>query len=512
MLGCRVFGQSAGDYVTNGLADIANQDLVNANSNFLAALTLEPTNEDANVLLAVTRLLLVPQTPAGSNFLNGLNFPSGGRDIFNWTSAPPKDAFGGPTFPVNYNSTNIVFFFRTNVMPLVAASLTNLANLTDTNFLLTFTVTLPDVGQVTNTIDYGDVQMFRAGLNAANFFSYTLDANNASFILPQIVGFADTNGLTIQRVLSTYPSLLTPHNTNDLIPSENALESAATFYFIASDFIRNDRSPDDTNDLITLSPDEVNAEANFRTGLSNVLSSLTAPTQVDPNDPDSVVYLGPYFSGTNSVRKLVPQFFNDTYVDNTLPDYTFAGMLPDEPPYKTETALRKEFPSRSGIYIGDNGVSDNTGFGTGGSFAVFVNANGQGTILGNDNGDGTGNNSFGFVVNFTLNSGGGDWEVTNSVFNAFGSIDKHGDFNGEIDYQSGNLSGTSVFLNATEASPLGSFQNSAGLYAGSFSGTGSGTLNGVLAADGELFFVPTSARKGAEWRQRPVLFLHANRN
>src|SRR6516164_9280968 len=96
MLCCKAFGQNAGLDVTNGLAELATNDLVDANANFQNALALEPTNEDANVLLAITRLLLVPQTAAGSNFLNGLNFPARGRDVYNWTSEPPRDAFGGP--------------------------------------------------------------------------------------------------------------------------------------------------------------------------------------------------------------------------------------------------------------------------------------------------------------------------------------------------------------------------------------------------------------------------------
>jgi Bacterial Ig domain/Divergent InlB B-repeat domain len=484
LLCCKAFGEPLDRFlVTQGTNDLANGDLVDANTNFLGAVAFNPANEDANVLLAITRLLLVPQTPAGSNFLNGLNFPPGGRDIFNWTSSPPRDAFGGPTFPAGYNSTNMVFFFRTNIMPQIASSLTNFANLTDTSFLRTY-VLGGSLGQV--TIDYGDVQMFQAGLYAADFFGYTLDANNASVILPQIVSFADTNGLTIQRVLATYPSLLTPHNTNDLIPSQNALENAANFYLIGSDFIRNDRAPDDTNDLITLSIDETNQEADFRMGLSNVVSSLSAPTQFDPNDPFSILDLEPYFSGKYSVRKEVPQFFNNTYVENTLPDYTFGGVLPDEPAYKTETAFRNLFVSRAGIYTADdNGdnpfaVSDNFGNNSG-AFAVYISTNGQSTLFGYDGGI-----PVGFLLNFTVDARG-KWQTSNSVFMASGSVGDHGDFNGEIDFLDG--SGLSVFLQANEQPPQGPFQNNAGFYTGSGGGT---PLDAILAADGELFFVPIS--------------------
>lgn len=485
----RAFGQTAELDVTNGLTDLANQDIVDANANFQLALTLEPTNEDANVLLAITRLLVAPQTPTGSNFLNSLNFNPNGRDIYNWTSSPPKDVYGGPVFPANYNSTNIVYFFRTNIMPLIAASLTNLANLTDTNFLLTFDVGETNLGQV--TIDYGDVQLGRAMLTAADAFGYTLDANNASVILPQIVTWGDTNGLTIQRVLAGYPSLLTPHNTNDLLPSENDVREAIALYLAASDFIRNDRLAEDTNDLVTISPDEVTNEEEFRVELTNVLSSLDAPTQFDPNDPDSVVNLGRYFSGGDSLRKSVPQFNGDAYVDNTLPDYTFGGILPDEPPYKTEAALRQAFPSRAGIYTGEsndgtNGLSDSNG-GTGG-FVVYVDTNGVATLFGYDNGGFGSPFTFLFQINFNAQ---GDWQFSNSTVVASANVDKHGDFNADLTYSNG----LSVSLYANEQSPTGPFQNNAGFYSGNFSGSSSGTLDGVLAADGELFYIPLVSGK-----------------
>ncbi|HTR41050.1 MAG TPA: Ig-like domain-containing protein, partial [Pseudomonadales bacterium] len=481
MFCCNVFGQTANDYVASGLGNLANEDLVNANSNFLAALTLDTNNADANVLLAATRLLLAPQTPAGSNFLNGLNFPANGRDVYNWTSAPPKDAFGGPVFPANYNSTNVVYFYRTNIMLLVNASLINLGNVTDTSFLLTIT-NGDGLGQV--TIDYGDVQMFRALLTAGNFLGYTLDANNVSFILPKIVGLADTNGLTLQQILSTYPSLLTPHNTNDLIPSENALESAATFYFTASDFIRNDRSPDDTNDLITLGPDEAGSEANFRTVLSNVVSSLSAPTQFDPSDPNSIVNLGPYLSGKTSVRTLVPQFNGNTYVHNSVPDYTFGGILPDEPPYKTEAFLRKSFSSPAGFYIG-NVQDDNFSDPNAGIFEVFVGANNQIDIVGYDSDVAGGAAPGGFLVQATVDAQG-DWQVSNSSVQGSGHVGQHGGFSGELDYANGD---SIELFNSMEILPPGPFQGPSGYYTGTANASGhSASLAGILAPDGSFIF------------------------
>ena len=491
----KIFGETPDFFEVNaGLAELATNDLVDASSNFEAAVAFNPANQDANVMLGITRLMLVPQTPAGSNFLNGLNFPAGGRDIFNWTSTPPKDALGGPIFLPNYNSTNIVFFFRTNVMPLIAASLTNFANLTDSNFLLSFAVTIPSVGEeVTNTIDYGDVQLFRAGLNAADFLGDSLDANNASVILPQIVSFGDSGALTIQKVLATYPSLLTPHNTNDLIPSELALSNAATLYLAASDFIRNYRLADDTNDLITIATNEVDREANFRMDLTNVLSSLIAPTQFNPYDPYSIVNLQPYFSGNYSVRKEVPQFNNDAYVNNTLPDYTFGGILPDEPAYRTEAGFRGAFPPLSGFYIGnvyDDFYGENVG-----SFMAFCNAANQITIVGynSDAADFGPDQDGGFLIQVTADVNG-NWQINSSTVVGSGKIERNGSFDGTLYFVSGNEVEDQIELdNSFQISPPGPYQGAAGYYTGSASGNSNGhalsaSLSAILAPDGEFVF------------------------
>jgi hypothetical protein len=143
-----------------GRADLVSHDLFGAYTNFNAAVTLSPTDEEANALLAVTRLLILPQQPAGSNFLNRLGFSVSGRDIYNWTSTFAKDTNGNMVLPDNLNSSEAIAFFRTNIMVALTASRTNLARITDTNFTLFLSA---DETSITNppesvTVDYGDIR------------------------------------------------------------------------------------------------------------------------------------------------------------------------------------------------------------------------------------------------------------------------------------------------------------------------------------------------------------------
>ena len=239
--------QTADQYIAAGRNDLTLDNLWGADTSFTAALAVSPTNKTANLLKAATRLLVLPKTPAGSNFLVKLGFPTTNRYLPHVPEGSlRKDANNYPIFPANYNATNFVWFFRTNVMAAIGASLSNLANITDTSYTLllssnetSFTLSPNNVFTEDVTLDYGDIQMLRALLLGLQFCGYTLNANNCGAIMPQVVSWMETNGFTLQLALATYPKLLTMQNTTDLALSKSTLTNAIALYFTAPDFIRN---------------------------------------------------------------------------------------------------------------------------------------------------------------------------------------------------------------------------------------------------------------------------------
>ena len=486
--------QTADQYIAAGTNDLTLTNWWGADTNFTAALAVSPTNEDANVLKAVTRLLVLPQTPAGSNFLVALGFPKTNRWLpFVPEGGLPTNNYGDPLFPANYNSATAVAFFRTNILAAITNSAANLAVITDPNYTLSLSSNETLIESV--TVDYGDIQMLRALLSAAQFFGYTLNENNLSVVVPQVESWMETNGFTYQLALGTYTSILALQNTGDLPASESALTNAIANYFAASAFIRN-RPANAINRLFELDASKTDEEATFRTILTNVLASLNGPAELSPNNADAIestVNLNAWFSGTNSLNKFLPKFKGDVYVNDSLPNYTFGGIVPDWPAYKTENFLRKEFYSYAGIYGGQ--VSDITfDDPSAGVFGVFVSTNQQVTVVGYDtdsfqniNGDQSGGVSAQFNVDQH-----GNWQFnSNSVsgVSGYGSFSKDGSFNGELDFTNGD----SVQLNGSQQSPLGSFQNAAGNYSGTWSGTDqghavSGTLMAILSANGQLAF------------------------
>jgi hypothetical protein len=492
LLASGLAAQTADDLVSAGRACLVAHNLTGAYSNFNAAVTLSPTNEAANALAAVTRLLVLPQQPAGSNFLNSLKLSTGGRDIYNWTSTFPHDINGHTMLPTN-NTSVAIAFYRTNIMAALAASRTNLAQITDPNFTLSLTAAETSIESV--TVDYGDFLLMQALERAAEFAGYTLTTHNFNFVFSYLQDLDKTNGLTIQKVLSDYPSLLNLSNTTDLATSKGIFTNAIVLYQQASDFIRNVRPPGAVR-LFNLETNDLAKEATFRANLTNFLLSLNAPTEISPSNANAIAstaYLGAYFSGTRSLRSLIPQFNGNAYVNNTLPDYTFGGIVPDWPAYQTEAGLRNMFHSYAGIYGGQ--VYDiNYNDPNAGVFEVFISTNGQATVVGYDfdsfqNIDGDQSGGVGAQFNVDPH---GNWQFnSNSVagVSGYGSVSKDGSFWGELDFTNGD----SVQLNGGQQSLSGSFQNAAGNYSGTWSGTYqgqsvTGTLKAVLSADGQLVY------------------------
>src|SRR5208283_350785 len=108
------------------------------------------------------------------------------------------------------------------------------------------------------------------------------------------------------------------------------------------------------------------------------------------------------------------------YVTNSIPDYTFGGILVNEPACDVEAALRRKFaPSYTGIYAGTTWDYNNGTYPYSGSFGLFVDGNQQAVLIGCDT-----NQSWGLFLAFPLDKHG-DWELANDV-NGGGYIDSDG--------------------------------------------------------------------------------------
>ena len=315
--------QTADDDVNQGLADLGARDLAGANASFAQALSLNPDHENANALYAITRLLVLPDQPAGSNFLTHIGFPAAGRNLYAWSSMPPKDTNGLLLAPSGVNAGEFTAQLRTNVLPAVSGAIHNLSLITDTNFNLYLTASETAMTDV--TLDYGDLKMIQAGLYASEYFIYTLNAQNLDAQLSDLRALYTGRTLSAGQMLADYPQLFTFATTNDLQAARAAFTNAVDCYMTASAFIRN-RPP---GEVRLFNYDKVSApeEGDFRLTLQDLENSLLLGPQILAVDSNLYVDMTPQFDDSTSWRSLLPTFDGNAVELGSLPDETFGGAV-----------------------------------------------------------------------------------------------------------------------------------------------------------------------------------------
>jgi tetratricopeptide (TPR) repeat protein len=331
--------QTADDWVSQGRSYLAARDIKDANASFAQALALNPNHENANALYAITRVLVLPSQPAGSNFLTRIGFPIAGRNIYNWNSVPPKDANGLWIAPNGMNANEFTAQLRTNVLPAVSGAIGNLAAITDTNFTISLTSSETAITAV--TVDYGDLKLIQAGLYASEYFIYTLNAQNLDAQLTAIRALYTNGALSAGQVLSDYPQLFTFATTNDLQAARTAFTNAVNCYMTASKFIRS-RPPGEVR-LFNFEKQSAQSEGDFRLILQDLKNSLEDGPQFLALDPNLMVDMTTLFSSDTSWRSLLPKFDGNAIELGSLPDETFGGLIYGLTREDVESYLSDEF-------------------------------------------------------------------------------------------------------------------------------------------------------------------------
>ena len=334
--------QTADDYIACGRGYLSVTNLVAANNCFSNAVAVSPGNPTANVLFAATRLLTWPIRPTGSNFLTRLGVPSAGRDIYNWTALPPTDTNGVPLAPAGVNANEFTAMLRTNLLTELIGAEANLAKVTDTTFALGLTSN--ETRTVAVTLDHGDIQLLRAMLQAAEYFSYTAYSLNIDAPLAPIYALYTNN--SVERVLADHPALLTFVTTNDLGAAKAAVLAGANRYFEASQFIRSRAT--NVVRLFNYDPEKATDEADFRQTLADFTNSLTHAVTLTLNS-NYTVFLGSQLSGTHPPRPFLPVIRGNGFGLGTLPDPTFGGLIYSTIPGIVEDSVEGFF-ANSGLF------------------------------------------------------------------------------------------------------------------------------------------------------------------
>jgi hypothetical protein len=322
-LAWNALSQTASQWISQGQSALAAQDVVDANADFAQALALSPTNETANAFYATTRLLLLPSQPAGSNFLTRIGLPLPGRDIYDWTSMLPTDVNKVPLAPAGVDANEFTAQLRTNVLPTVSGAISNLAVITDNNFILNLSSS--ETSREAQTVDYGDLKLIQAELYGAEYVIYLLNAQNLNAQLTDLRTLYSSGKLTAGQVLADYPQLFTFATTNDLQAALAAFSNGVNAYMIASDFIRS--RPAGETRLFNLDQATATDEGDFRLTLQDLENSLIIGPQWLAIEPNQAVDMSSQFTGETSWRSLLPKFDGNGIELGSFPDLTFGGLV-----------------------------------------------------------------------------------------------------------------------------------------------------------------------------------------
>jgi alpha-tubulin suppressor-like RCC1 family protein len=204
-----------------------------ASSKLNAALAENPNDGPALFLRAVLDLYNVWSDPALATHLAALGF-SGSPDPLNLTLQWSVDGF-----PKGALSAPVRAWLMGNLYPKMAAIEANLAKITDTGFISAFGPYDLGLQGEDSIVDYGDVQVLRALLNAGLAALKWLETQNTDVDLAALQLDRQNGRLSVESLLSKYPQLLNASATAPAAQAEfvSRFKQALDRYKAFSDFV-----------------------------------------------------------------------------------------------------------------------------------------------------------------------------------------------------------------------------------------------------------------------------------
>jgi len=272
-------------------------DLLNADARFQQALAADPGHYGACVYGAGTRLTALACDDEINDLLSAYGMPEAGRDIWNWSAEFPD------TMPTNCpRSGEALALVRSKLLPAIDDALDYLGRI-PTNWsgsIVCSPVQLPIDNEV--QVDAGDIQMFRFGLDMLRTPLLAACAHDLDAESNDIDNLGDE---TVRGFLRDYPRFGTITNAAYLTAASNSLVSAMGCYLSGSALIRAETDYQ-TDDLIILDPEELDAERRFRLGVEQLRDSLLG--RADPGftvEIGQFLNLGDFFDDPIAMRELL---------------------------------------------------------------------------------------------------------------------------------------------------------------------------------------------------------------
>ncbi len=314
-----------------------------ANQKFKDALSADPNNQAANLFYAVTRMAAFALESGSGNGLetlrdvfeafgmtrNGNNFLDVGPP-YDMPSELPENSPGGET---------IRQFLAAPYMTLLNQALVNITKVPSSYKTI---LTSDETGDRAVEVDYGDVLMYKAMLNANRWIVLIISSYNFNVDIDVIANKISADKFSINSdLLKPYPEFLKllSGGKTTLEAAEKALLETINSYLAASAFIRTE-TDSQFDDFIIMDPDDTDEEQLFRQNLNELATSLNQNKNAYLTDNIDHLLLNPnlffgYGNGPYNLRDFLPEFnqcddpINGTMGHGLGDDPTLGGILPE---------------------------------------------------------------------------------------------------------------------------------------------------------------------------------------
>lgn len=317
---------TAGDYLLRGrgrLEEGVPSALVQAKADFASAHALEPTNQEAAVLLALAQLLALEGETGFTTLLGNLGIPTTGA-LRERGYAVPEDLDGFPVFATGANSSLAVDWLVNHVLPRLVEVRSALNVVTQNSFRTDLTASETGTSDGDTVVDRGDALAMKAGTRALEMLIHLLGTYNLAAPLNDLVDLDRQGQLSAERVLETYQNLLGFATSDRRVQFAAALRDLESDYVIAADAIRDLRAAvaPESLGIVSSRLDEEDADS-LRTDLSMAVDSLDQEVLIRGNR----VNLSRFLSTSQPLRDWLPELRGNDALDS-FPDPTFDGILP----------------------------------------------------------------------------------------------------------------------------------------------------------------------------------------
>lgn len=233
--------------ISDGKAALYSHNVLTAKAKFLEAVTADPTNQEAQMLYGVVRVMAVYEEGQNKNTpgldsireiaeLAGVRFSQYG--VYTTTILSTSDHLPATT-PKTADAFN---FLKEKALSEIDGAIGNLGNVNNTGFVSTINPSAINKSGVMLNIDYADVLLLKAFLNVAKanielLLAYNFDVAPTK-IQNTINGEADKL-IALRNILVYYPKLVTPKEPTRLTSSKNAIIAGIDTYTNAISYVQS---------------------------------------------------------------------------------------------------------------------------------------------------------------------------------------------------------------------------------------------------------------------------------